>query len=655
MPDITGNLLIDLDDSGSFSTDLCASTGLFTSGFWKIENGFSLRGRGRKEELDAAGMASMVIRLDNADGRFSPLNSSSPYQSGGVNRFRPYKQAHVKLSFNAVTYDQIKGVITDIKIGPESGDQLCEITIRDFMFVLSRTEIRRPLMLNQYTGVIIHCLLDDVEGAEGREACTNTSFGRDLTGWTTFGTAVNTRMTADANEGKILEGPGAMRTVTSAINSGARHTMTGHNGLKKTLAVYVKPERDADIGATVQVKMVDNVGTVTTGAATAMASRDYWTRLEVNGTYNGGSTSQFIDIQAPASGTQFRVGKAHCVPFVNAFAREIDDGKARIQKYAYNRGPALQAVQEVRENELGALFFFDGAGQAIFQDKHYRFGLTGAAGSFNERGVLDYQESGDDRIKAVILDYPHYVDGVAGTEMYSLDRVISIAPSKTERVEADYQGGLAKDTTTPVANTHYTITFAADGAGGDATGSVAFTFDDYGGASVGTFVNNHASKMVYLRTYRVLATPIRLASDRTPARYTPAGGPALAATLSHDFQLNGSEPDIQAWAEYLGDRYATQRQRLTLSLSAAFPEAVVATSDMVQILARTVSERVAIVNDNLPFATFVSDTFYIDSIDLWLQSNGEISSLHARWRLSPVDEPYYVIGEELFGGELMAA
>jgi hypothetical protein len=647
MPDITGQLLIDLDDSGAFATNLCAADGDFTSGFWKVEPGFLLRGRGRSDELDEAGMASFTLSLDNADGRFSPQNSLSPYQVGFVNQFRPYKQAHVKLIFNAVTYDMIKGVITDIKIGPEAGDQLCEITIRDYMFVLSRTEIRRPLMLNQYTGVIIHRLLDDVEGAEDREEVANPAFAQNLTGWSAQSGATITRMTGDD---KGLEGPGSMRVVTGATGF-TRYTFPNDlAGLVYTGTVYVKPEADEDIGDQVRIVLGDNVGS-SAGSFTALANRDQWTRLSITRTFNAGSTSQHMQIESIAGNISYRVGAGHCVPFVNAMARDIDEGKSFLEKYTYHRGAALTAVQEVRENELGGLFFFSGDGTAVFQDRHYRFPLT-SQGTFDERGRLDYEESGDDRIKAVILDYPHFVDGTPGTVVWETDRVIPLPIGLTWRVEADYQGGVVRDTIIPVANTDYTINAAGDGTGIDMSGSVTFTFDDFGGGSAGYFTNN-ATKIVYLRTYRVRGTPVKLAEHKTPARYTPAGGPALAATLSYDYGLNGSEPSVQAWAEYLGDRYSEQRPRLTLHLSAPFPEAAVATTDMVQILARGISDKVQVVNDTLPFATDVNDLFHIDSIELRLQSDGKIHSLHATWRLSGKDEPYYVIGDTI-AGQLVA-
>lgn len=630
----TGQLLIDLDDSGDFATNLGTL-------YWKREGGIQLRGRGRNKEHDAAGSASLIGALDNRDGRFSPKKTAGAYSPN----WTAYKQAKVKQTFNAVTHDIITGILTEIKVDSSNRQQLCEFVIRDYMFVLLRTDIRRPLMRDQFTGVIIDRLLDDVEGAEDREWCTNTRFETDTTGWSTQNANL-TRMTGDD---KILEGGASGRVNVSVGLGRATHSMTGKEGLKGALAVYVKPERDADIGATVQVVMRDNSGTVATGTATAMDPRDKWTRLSVTGTYNGGSSTQFIDVQAPVGGTQFRIGACHAVPFVNAFARNIDPGQSRLNQYSYVRGPALQAVQEVRSDEGLAMFRFEGDGTAVFEDRHHRFkdDHISTTGTFDERGILDYSESADDRIKEVIIDYPHYVDGEAGTVFWELDKVVPLPVGETTRIEADYGGGLMRDTITPVAGTDFAINSAGDGTGTSLIGSTTFTFLDFGAGSEGRFT---PTVNAYLRSYRVRGTPVKLAEHKTPARYTATSGPALAATMTHEFRYNGCEPSATALAEYFGLRYSTQRERLTITLKAPFPNADITTSDMVPILARQVSDKVTIVNNNLPFATFVNGHYYIDSIDL--RCTGE--SMEATWRLSPVDASYYIIGDSVTGTLVMA-
>jgi hypothetical protein len=298
-------------------------------------------------------------------------------------------------------------------------------------------------------------------------------------------------------------------------------------------------------------------------------------------------------------------------------------------------------VQEVRENELGALFYFDGAGQACFEDRHHRWKsdhLTSTV-TLTEKDP-DYSEHAADRIKAVILDFPRYVDGEPGTQVWDLDGPLPIPANGSLRVEADFGGGLVRATITPIANTDYFVRSTADGSGTDQTGVVTLVFNDFGGGAQAVFTNS-SSVIVYLTSLAIRATPVREASDLSPARYTASGGPVLAGTLSHDYRYNDKEPDIQAWAEYLGLRYSTQRERLSQSLGAAFPEAAL-TTDMVSILARQISDRVTVVSTVLPFAPDVNGAYYIDSIQRRIQgSDNQGFHLSAEWRLSPVDSVTY--------------
>lgn len=633
MASVTASLTIDLSDSGSFSTALTTPA----PGYWLMDEGFDLQARGRSREHDAAEMSEFVIRLDNKDGRFSPKNTGSAYYPD----FTSYKRMRAQLVFNAVTYTEFIGLITDIKISPDREAKLAEVTLRDYMFLLSRTDVKRPLMRDQYTGVIINRLLDDVEGADGRQKATS----RELSTYAVVGSAVLTVMTGDE---KILEGPDALRVVTSGANAGALWTApTDLGGQAITAVAYVKPERDADIGANVRIELHDEVGLVAGSGNVALASRDYWTRIRVSGTYAG--TSEFVKIHAPTSGTQFRIATVpHVIPAFNEFLRDdIDDGTQMLKQYSYHRGPALEAIQEVRDNELGALFYFDGSGDPHFEDKTYRWRTTRCLTSqatFEDK-IIDYQESSDDRVKEVILDHPHFVDGEPGTVVWEADRVIQLPPSSTVHIDADYGGGLVRNSITPVSGTDYTASFAGDGAGPTALGNVTFAFIDFGTGSRGSFTNTSTTRIVYVRTYRVRGTPIRAASDASPATYTPSGGPALAATYTHSYQYNGTEPAISSWARYIGDRYSAQRERLGLRLVPPFPDVDNASdiSDMEDILGRQVSDRVTIVNDTMDFSTKVNADYYIDRIDISCQ--GE--NLSCEWGLSPVDDTYFMAGDTL--------
>jgi hypothetical protein len=340
------------------------------------------------------------------------------------------------------------------------------------------------------------------------------------------------------------------------------------------------------------------------------------------------------------------------VPFVSAIPRAIDGGQAYLDAFTFHRGPALDAIQEVTENELGGLFYMNGAGAAVFEDRHHRWkdDHLAAVAVFTERGIVHYHERAEDRVKSVVLDYPRWTEGGL-TELWHLDRVpVTIEGSGAVTFEVDF-GGVARDVIKP-GDGDYVANRNPDGGGPDETANVLVTvWHDWGGGAEVT-LENQQTHPVFLTFLRVRGTPIRVASDRTPARYTAAGGPAIAATISHGFQLNGREADVQSWAEYLGERYSVPRERIAISLQAPFPEASVSGTDMVQVLARAPGDRVAITNNALPFSLkMVVKNYYIDRVDRrWGEEN-----IDCDWELVPVDDAYWLLGTSILGTDTVLA
>lgn len=626
MPLATVSVLLDLAGDGGFATDV--------SRFVFLDDGIALGGLGREGGQDAAGTQRLSLKLTNRSGEFSHAPTSPYYPN-----FEPYKGIKVKVSWNSILYDEFTGTITKISIRPGISEQICHITAEDGFFALSKTDVYRPLMIDQYSGVIVDRLLDDSE--EG-EACTNTAFAKDLTGWTTFGGATQTRMT----DNKVLEGPGSNRVVVAGANTGTQHTMTGKNGQKFTLVAYVKPERDADIGLTAQIRMNSNSGFVATSTAGTLL-RDYWTRLEVSGTYQAGSTTQFIDVFAATAGTQFRIGAVHAPPFAGVIPRRVDRGQCPIEKFGALRDKASDLIEDIRRSEGLALFYFNEAGEACFEDRHHRWRDDHLTPQFTfstdalppDLIMPDYQEWGEDRIKEVNIDFPKWLDGVPGTEFWKLDREVYLPPGVLVPVKADYEGGILRNTIVPIANTDYTITGAT---GNDVTGSVTFTFLDFGKGSVGYFTYT-GTAAAWLRTYQVRGTPVRDASDRSPARAVSTG-PSLAAIMSFSVPYLASQPHVQSLAEYLCFRYDTQIERMEGTLYTTFPSPPT-TSKMAAILGLGISDRITLRNTSVAGSTKVNADYYIDSIDREIMG-GRIS---LKMRLAPVDEVYLGLDDANLG------
>jgi hypothetical protein len=447
----------------------------------------------------------------------------------------------------------------------------------------------------------------------------------------------------------MLHDPAALKTTTGGVTGeGHAYTLTSAAaaGAKITAAEYVWAEDAAAIGKVVALKIADNTGVKATQNVTLT---DRPQRVAVTGTFDAGSTSRWVEAVATTTDVfSFRTGVLHVVPAAAAIARATDIGRVQIPHISHHRTMnALQAVQEVRHEEMGALFYFNGAGTAVFEGRDHRWisdHLTSVA-TFTEVGVPNYAVSADDLVKQVIVDFPQWVEGTAGTQVFALDRVpLTIPPNASVTIEADYGGALVRDTIVPVANTDYEINASPEGGGADESANVTVTFTDYGGGS-STVIQNNVARRVYLLFYKIRGTPVRIAADLSPIRYTPAGGPSLAADLPVSYRHNASEPAARAWATYLGDRYATQRERLSLAITEPFPVAET-TGHMGDVLGLQVSERVTVVNDDMAFSTKVNGDYYIDSIDRnW--GKGQIACVY---RLSPVDVSMFRFDVSLLDG-----
>jgi hypothetical protein len=623
---VTWDVDLDLDDSGGYATAI--------EQYVHQDDGIKLSPRGRGVDLEGAQPVICTLTLDNSDKRFSPANSGSPYDPD----FRPYKRIRIRVTFNAVTYNVFLGIITSIVVNPMLRDQFVYVTATDDSYALSRTDIRLPAMGGVLTGTVIHRIVDL---AEIGELCTNTRFKDDLTGYAVAVGATLTRKTT----GDILEGAACMETITLASTaSGWTYNLLSvtSDGDVLTARVYVIAGTPDDVGRTVTLK---GNGTGGSGSSdtTSHTLTDTWEPIEVS--WTAGSAGANVQVTAGAAAiTTFRTGAHHVTLTKNAIPRNVDGGSYAPSQIAFHRRPAADASEEIRDNELGALFFFDGQGRATFHDHTHRWReseSTSSQATIDETfSELAYEQNADDRVFEVILDYPIFEIGEPGTPMFHLVPVPrTVAPNGTLRIEIDYGGTLVRDTITPVANLDYFIRSQPDGdsAGDDETGNVTLDFEDFGrGAQA--ILTNTVARVVHVTNFLVRATPIRPPSDLTPARATPTSAPILAGVLTHRYSLLDNERAISSWATYLADRYGeTQRERLAMTLIETFPAAPTA-GLMAQILGREVGDRVTVVNDDLDSATEINAAFYIDSRSLEIGVN-QISST---WVLSPVDVDMFI-------------
>ena len=608
---------------------------------------------GRSDEFASARKSSITLRLDNRDGRFSPKKASSPY----FDNFHPQIAVLVEVAWNAVTYPYFVGLVEEIDVKALKTEGR-EVWLRcvDWMHVLAKSDSRLPLIEDRTSGVAINRLIDE---AERGELVTNKRFKDDLAGYSALGSAAIARVTTDG----LLHPPAAMDTTgLDSADDGWRyaipHAADADLQSKHTRAVvYVWAELPADVGKTVLVRLADNTASGSTTEATLTAEPQMVRSPSYQ--FAGAATDFYIEVLRGTTtpGAVFRTGLAHAVPAAAAIPRgdhdgvaSIDLGQSRLARPRYNRVKALGPIMEVADSELGGLFYFDEAGLATFEDRQHRWreteGRVSQVTLDETMHGLSYRERSTDRLSGIAFDFPRYVDGAAGTIVWTSDRVpILIPASSSITVEADYRGALVRASIVPVSTTDYKANASPDGGGADETGNVTIDFESFGGASTCKFTNGVA-RPIWLTLYKNRATPVRLATDRTPIRATATTVPLLLKEPSHAFRWNAEQNAIQNFADYLVERWGDiQRERLSVKLIAPWTDSPT-TGLAASILGRQVSDRVTIVNDDDAASAAINAAYYIDSLK---RVTGK-TLITAEWRLSPVDKAYAIWDTDSWDG-----
>ncbi len=166
-------------------------------------------------------------------------------------------------------------------------------------------------------------------------------------------------------------------------------------------------------------------------------------------------------------------------------------------------------------------------------------------------------------------------------------------------------------------------------------------FEDFGGGFQAVFTSS-ATYTVYLTGFIVRATPIRIFTDQPQENYTPSGAPDYASKLKYSYRLATSQPAVAAYAEYLGLRHVTQRERLPVKLLNK------TTAILEQMTDRVISERVTITNDNTDYSSKVNGGYYIDAIRHRL-SQGK-TKMATTWSVVPVDVDMFIWDSSSWGG-----
>ena len=580
--------------------------------------------RGRQTDSSQPPAGSCDILVNNNAGDYTALGAGTP--------LRPMHGIQVIVDSQKL----FTGFIERTRLHPDGNKQRIKLECADWLWILSRTDVSLPMMLNVRSDNLASRIADL---AEIGEIVENTRFKDDKDGYLARAGATNTRVTT----GALLEGLAAMTTLTTAQLDGWKFEINSEIGNKVTASVYVKAESSSDAGNDVRLRIVG----ASSGTSATLTLTEEYQRLTVTNQSVGGDV--FLDIQLlqddAGGGFTFRTGAVHAVLFKNAIPRSFDTGQSYFSHVAPRRTNALRAIQEVANNELGGLVYVNGSGVLVFEDRHHRWRVTASRvsqGTIDETMVdVPYEEDAEDLIGEVELGFVKWIEGATPTQEYSEDEVpIAVPPNGTITLYGDY-GAMLKDTIVPVANTDYFIR-SLPGAGNDETGNVTLSFEDFGGGFKVVFTSS-VGRVTYLTSFAIRGTPVRLIANSPQEVYTPSGAPDYASKLRYNFRLATSQPDVAAWAEYLGLRYVTQRERLPVKLLNK------TTAILAEMTDRVISERVTITNDNAAYSSKVNGPYYIDSVQHHL-SQGK-TKMETAWGVVPADNKFWILGTGELGDD----
>ena len=628
--------LLDLDEDGVYETDISA--------YVRWEASLQAQGLGRQSELDRAGVQSLTIHVENKDGRFTPKNAAGPYYP--ALRDLPFG-VKVQISFDGDTFDLFTGRVWKTVVNRQREGQEAWLECRERSEAFERAEITLPLMLDIYTGTMVHRVLDIYEG----ELCANPRFASDLAGYGVSGGATNTRVTTRDEDGDILEGAAAMETAATAAGEGWTRDVSAGESAQDASYVYTayiwRPSGgEAPTEITLRA-LRDAAEVTTTGAVALVAGR--WTRVELAVAWPDLAGVRSLSCETVDAGAvTFRTGALHIVEKVEAIARRVDAGQSRLRNNAYKRVFCGAAVEEIRVNELGGLFYFAPDAAAVFEDTHHRWredeSRVSQATFDGDFDGLDYSESAADRVSEVIFDYVEWEEGTPGSIVWGLFPVPQEIPPMVGgepgrlKIPIDHEGGLVRDPITPVANEDYFISTAPTG-GVDGSADIDLEWEHFGGGADAALLNN-VTEPRWTTSFQYRGTPVRQGTARKAVEFTPASRPRENLPLTYRYSLNSNRNRLETWAQYQGNRHGPPQEAVVIYLSAPWPE-VTRAADIArakEILGRAVSERITVTDTGLPWSSAVDGDYWIEAIDRTVEGE-KVSAVLV---VSPVDAQQFM-------------
>lgn len=326
---------------------------------------------------------------------------------------------------------------------------------------------------------------------------------------------------------------------------------------------------------------------------------------------------------------------------------DIATGQSLFEYSYWRNSDALTALQEVAENELGGLVYMrpgpaPGPATCVFQDRHYRPKQLTVA-TLDKTAEVNYQRRDNQVYNSAHLQCTAYIVGPAQSQIWSLVPLPqAVAAGATLELQINYPT-LCKDVLTPVPSTDLVANSQPDGSGLDLTASITtVSFDNYGGGAT-WILRNDALVPAYLLKCQIRGTPLQQPSElRTVSRSASGGVSAFPRDYSRTFRLLSDRQLLGDFAQYIVTRYKTPQPVITVRL---LP---ISDVQLTHMLARTISDRITVIDTADPWRTQVSGDFFIEQIEhTWQQ---EEAILNTTWVLTGfLADQFWLLGTSALG------
>ncbi|OGR89986.1 MAG: hypothetical protein A2V88_12330 [Elusimicrobia bacterium RBG_16_66_12] len=265
------------------------------------------------------------------------------------------------------------GYIVGFDLGEDKLDQTATLTFHDRLTLLPQNEISLGNMLSKGTALVLHRLLDRVEGELiSNSGVEDISWAVNLDGYSALAGAVlvHTLIPNSGSEDLFFEGDWVILITPDGAQalSGWRYNVTSQI---TALGAYrqVVYARSASGTVAVRFRYLRDTTVVATKTVTLTTS---WQRIELDVIVSVLGTNRYIELVTDtASATAFRSDALHAVNYVNRIPRDFDAGTFTVPLLNAFHARAADLVQDVLRSEPGLLFAKKN-GDIAFRDKNSR-------------------------------------------------------------------------------------------------------------------------------------------------------------------------------------------------------------------------------------------------------------------------------------------